>query len=175
MGIPELRALPFYHQQALRVFEIGAEAVSDGHNTSTKHQANQKRGLRGRTHPFLPFFPLPISFLGSVAQSSSGHTAAERTTRRLQDLRPAVTASGTFPSPRGKSRIALSPVLSLAKGELGRGSILGRALRLRVSSFLSRKLIIGFSGSGDGRKRQSKTGFSGFSSAFLFRRGTAYN
>lgn len=112
---------------ALRCFEksTGAEAVSDvAQHQHQKHQAPTRGRLGERD---IPSSPLPPSFLGSVAQSSSGHTAtAERTISRgiFTGLAPSGNSIGRFSLfPCGKYLGFLSslPVFSL----LGKEGMMG--------------------------------------------------
>lgn len=126
-GVSELRALPsFYHTSlALLRKPTGAEAVSDvAQHQHQKHQAPTRGRLGERD---IPSSPLPPSFLGSVAQSSSGHTAtAERTISRgiFTGLAPSGNSIGRFSLfPCGKYLGFLSslPVFSL----LGKEGMMG--------------------------------------------------
>lgn len=122
----------FLPTTSLRVRTTGAEAVPDG-TTPAPAPAPGTTGDPGSDTP--PFPPSP-SFLGSVAPSSSGHTAtAQRTTSRGFGSAPSGNSIGPLPFfPRGKNPVSPLPFF-LGRGGTGGRGILGRALRLRVSSF----------------------------------------
>lgn len=149
-GISEPRALPFFtHRQPALLREPVQRPVSDvaqrQHQASTRQHTTGEK-YQGAIHP-RSLIPHPFSVLSRKKQFGAHCNSGNEQLSRgiLSGMAPSGNSIGRFfPSPGGNPQGSFpSPVyFPWQRGQSGKGGrrdhILGRALRLRVSSLFSR-------------------------------------